>query len=185
MKNQFELGKSLISCILILAFLFCNPISAVAQSQSEQSYLLATGTPVVLRVNETTKFSDMANTGSILATVESDVYSSDGSQVMISAGTPAVIDFESEPHKSWGKPGRVCLLSASTHSVDNKKIMLRMSACKNGDSAVSCVVILSVLLFPVGLFSGFIKGATPRIFAGTTYSGLVMQDVQCIPATND
>ena len=61
-----------------------------------------------------------------------DVYSADGTRVLIKAGTPAFIEFTAERNGSWGKAGKICLTHATTKTVDNKRVSLRLSSCKNG-----------------------------------------------------
>lgn len=131
----------------------------------------------MLRVNEAFNVDNKADTGTISSIVETDVYSSDGSQVLIKAGTPAFIEFQAEPNDSWGKAGRICLTHATTKTVDNKRVSLRLSSCKKGGSKLGGVIVLSVLLFPLGLISGCMKGSMPKIQQGTTFSASTMQDV--------
>ena len=181
MKNKIEIGKSLVSCLLIFALLMCNPISIMAQAQNNRSHMLESGSPVVLRVNENSNFSNKADNGTISAIVESDVYSADGTQVVVKAGTPATIEFDAESNGSWGKAGKVCMTSASTRTIDNKKVMLRLSSCKKGGSRIGGVIALSVLLFPIGLISGCMKGSMPKISNGTTFNATTTQDVLCNP----
>ncbi|MCM1484421.1 MAG: hypothetical protein NC043_08790 [Muribaculaceae bacterium] len=181
MKNKFEFGKGLVSGFLIIALLMCNPISVMAQSQNLRSYTLEGGSPVVLRVNENADFSNKADNGTISAIVENDVYSADGTQVVVKADTPATIEFNAESNGSWGKAGKVCMTNASTRTIDGKKVMLRLSSCKKGGSKIGGVIALSVLLFPIGLISGCMKGSMPKISNGTTFDATTTQDVVCNP----
>lgn len=178
MKKEIKLWQSVISITLVIALLFCSPAEAIAQSASaNRSNLLENGTQMVLRVDENFKAESQADNGTISALVESDVYSADGSKVLIKAGTPAVIEYSAESNGSWGKAGRICLTHATTKTVDNKRISLRLSSCKNGGSKLAGVIILSVVLFPIGLISGCMKGSMPKIQQGTTYNASVMQDI--------
>lgn len=176
MKKETKWWMSLISSALIVALMFCVPFEAFAQSSS-RSKLLENGTQVVLRVTESFKADKSADTGTINATIETDVYSADGSNVLIKAGTPAYIDFSAEPNGAWGKAGKICITNAFTKTIDNKRVPLRLSSCKNGGSKLGGVIILSVLLFPLGLISGCMKGSMPEIQGGTTFNASVIQDV--------
>lgn len=181
MKTTNEIWKSLISSFLIFALLFCNPISAIAQVPS--GCMLENGTSVVLRTTEDCNFSDKAENGLITAVVNSDVYSADGSTVVVKAGTPATIEFSAEANGSWGKAGKVCITNATTRTVDNKQVSLRLSSCKKGGSKIGGVIVLSVLFFPLGLISGCMKGGMPKISNGATFNATVAQDIQCSPIT--
>ena len=174
-----EFGKSIIASILVVVLMLCNPISAVAQSQ--RASLLEANTPVVIRVTENFKADNKAENGTITAIVENDVYSADGSNVLISKGTPATLEFNAEPNGSWGKAGKICLTSATTKTIDNKRVSLRLSSCKNGGSKIGGVIALSVIFFPIGLISGCMKGSMPKIANETTFNATTMQDVNCTP----
>lgn len=174
--QQVKWWKSTVSGVLIAILMFCQPLESVAQTVN-RSKLLENGTQLVLRVNEAFNVDNKADTGTISSIVETDVYSSDGSQVLIKAGTPAFIEFSAEPNDSWGKAGRICLTHATTKTVDNKRVSPRLSSCKKGGSKLGGVIVLSVLLFPLGLISGCMKGSMPKIQQGTTFSAYTMQDV--------
>lgn len=177
MKKENELWRSVVSSVLIVALMFCSPFEAIAQSANVRSNVLENGTQMVLRVNENFKTDNKADTGTINSIVETDVYSADGAKVLIKAGTPAYIEFSADPNGSWGKAGKICLTHATTKTIDNKRVSLRLSSCKNGGSKLGGVIVLSVLLFPIGLISGCMKGSMPKIPAGTTFNASVMQDV--------
>lgn len=177
MNSKIEWWKSVISSMLIAALVFCYPLESVAQTANNRSKLLETGTQLVLRVNENFKADNKADTGAIPSIVETDVYSADGSQVLIKAGTPAFIEFTAESNGSWGKAGKICLTHATTKTIDNKRVSLRLSSCKNGGSKLGGVTVLSVLFFPLGLISGCMKGSMPKIQQGTTFNATTMQDV--------
>lgn len=178
MKKQFKPLQSVISCMLIFALLFCSPLESMAQSSSvDRNSLLENGTQLVLLVDEDFTAESKADTGIIHSIVETDVYSADGSKVLIEAGTPAFIEFSAESNGSWGKAGKICLNHATTKTKDNKTVSLRLSSCKSGGSKIGGVIALSVLLFPIGLISGCMKGSMPKIPKGTTFNALVMQDI--------
>lgn len=177
MKKDIELWRSIVSCMLIMALMFCTPFEALAQHSDTRANVLENGTQMVLRVNENFKADNKADTGTISSIVESDVYSADGTRVLIKAGTPAQIEFSADPNGSWGKAGKICLTHANTKTVDNKRVSLRLSSCKNGGSKLGGVIVLSVLLFPLGLISGCMKGSMPKIQEGTTFNASVMQDI--------
>lgn len=163
--------------MLILTLVFYSPFEAMAKSSNSRGNLLENGTQMVLRVNENFKADNKADTGTINSIVETDIYSADGTKVLIKAGTPAYIEFTAEPNGSWGKAGKICLTHATTKTIDNKRVSLRLSSCKNGGSKLGGVIVLSVLLFPLGLISGCMKGSMPKIPEGTTFNASVMQDV--------
>lgn len=169
--------KSTVSGMLMAILMVCQPLESVAQTTVNRSKLLENGTQLVLRVNETFKAENKADSGTISSIVETDVYSSDGSQVLIKAGTPAFIEFSAEPNGSWGKAGKICLTHATTKTIDNRSVSLRLSSCKNGGSKLGGVIALSVLLFPLGLISGCMKGSMPKIQQGTTFNASTMQNV--------
>lgn len=177
MKQEITLWRSVVSSMLIAALMFCAPFDAVAQSSNNRSGLLEYGTPVELRVNENFDSADRANSGHISSIVVTDVYSADGTRVLIKAGTPAYIEFSAESNGSWGKAGKLCLTYASTRTVDDKRVSLRLSSCMKGGGKLGGVIVLSVLLFPLGLISGCMKGGMPKIQRGTAFNASVMQDV--------
>lgn len=165
-----------ISLILALAMLFVSPIESLAQA-ANRSNILENGTGVVLRLNETFKANNKADTGVILATVTDDVYSADGSRILIAAGTPAQIEFNAEKNGSCGKAGQICLTHATTKTIDNKRVSLRLSSCKKGGSTLGGVIALSVLFFPLGLISLCMKGSMPKLEQGTIFNSTVNQDI--------
>lgn len=177
MKTKKELLNSIVSCVLSVTLLICVPIEGMAQSLSTQSNLLENGTNLVLRVNEDFKADDKAEAGTINSIVETDVYSADGSKVLIKAGTPAFIDFSSEPNGTCGKAGKICLTNAYTKTIDDKRVSLRLSSCKTGGSKLGGVIALSVIFFPLGLISLCMKGSMPKLPQGTTFNATVMQDI--------
>lgn len=177
MKKEKELRRRIVSCVLIVALMFCSPFETLSQSSNGVGNVLENGTQMVLRVNENFEADNKADTGTINSIVETDVYSADGTKVLIKAGTPAYIEFTIEPNGSWGKAGRICLTHATTKTIDNKQVALRLSSCKNGSSKLGGVIVLSVLLFPIGLISGCMKGSMPKIQEGTTFNASVMQDL--------
>lgn len=177
MNHITEWLKRIISSILIAVLVFYCPLESVAQTTSDRSKLLESTTQLMLRVNETFKTNDKADTGIIPATVETDVYSADGSHVLIKAGTPAFIEFSIDPNGSWGKAGKICLTHATTKTIDNKRVSLRLSSCKSGGSRLGGVIALSVIFFPLGIISGCMKGSMPKIQQGTTFNAYTMQDI--------
>lgn len=70
----------MVASILILALILRNPIGALA---SARNYLLESGTSVIIRVNEKFKSSNKADNGVISVIVDSDIYSADGTYVLI------------------------------------------------------------------------------------------------------
>lgn len=172
------LMEGIVSGMLILALVLCPALESFAQSSVDRSNLLENGMETILRVDEYFKPDSNTNSGVIRAVVDSDVYSADGSKVLIKGGTPATIEYSAELNSSWGKAGKVCLNHAYTRTVDNKRVALRLGSCRNGDSNLAPVVILSVIFFPIGLISGLIKGTKPEITQGSTFTATVMQDMQ-------
>ena len=177
MKKENELWRSAVSCVLIVALMFCSPFEALAQSSNGRGNVLENGTQMVLRVNENFKADNKADTGTISSIVETDVYSADGTRVLVKAGTPAYIEFSADSNGFWGQAGKICLTHATTKTIDNKRVSLRLSSCKKGGSKLGGVIVLSVLLFPLGLISGCMKGSMPKIQEGTTFNASVMQDI--------
>lgn len=177
MRSKNKLFKSIIACVIIAALSLCQPLESIAMSTINRSDLLEQDTPVILRVSETTKIKSSEKNGYLRSTVDADVYSTDGTRILIKAGTRAFIDFSIEPGKSWGRPGKICFTHARTRAIDHKSISLRLSNYEKGNSNLAPVIIISIALFPFGLFSGFMKGSMPTIDQGTTFNALVMQDV--------
>ncbi|MDE6288601.1 MAG: hypothetical protein K2M00_07450 [Muribaculaceae bacterium] len=177
MKEKVEWWKRITSCLLIAAMLCCSPIESLAQASVNKAKVLEYGTQVVLRINENFKGSSNTDNGMITSTVAADVYSADGTEVLIKAGTPAVIEYTAESNGICGKPGRICLTHATTRTVDNKSVSLGMTSCKKGGGKLGGVIALSVLFFPIGLISLCMKGSMPNLQQGATFTGLVMQDV--------
>lgn len=175
--KENQLLHTVVSCVLVITLLACTPIEAMAQSSINRSNVLENGTNIVLRINENFKANNKAESGSINSIVETDVYSADGSKVLIKAGTPAFIDFSLEPNGPCGKAGKICLTNAFTKTIDNKRVSLRLSSCKNGGSKLGGVIALSVILFPLGLISLCMKGSMPKIPQGTTFNASVVQDI--------
>lgn len=177
MKAKQNLGMNLFAWTIALALLICNPLEAFAQSS--RNNLLEAGSPVVLKVTEDFNTANKGENGTIAAVVDNDVYSANGSTILITKGTPATIDYSAEPNGAWGKAGKVCVSTATTKTIDNKRVSLRLNSCKNGSGRIGAVIVLSVLFFPLGLISGCIKGGMPKIGNGTTFSGSVTQDIDC------
>lgn len=176
MEAQITPRERFISLMLIFAMMFALPSQALAQS-TNRSNLLDYGTPVVLTVSETVEMNNSAENGLISATVANDVYSADGSRVLIKAGTAALVEYALDPNGAWGKAGKVCMTNASTTTIDNKRVSLRLSSCKKGGGRLGGVIALSVVFFPIGLLSGLIKGSNPKIQQGTVLNTTVMQEV--------
>lgn len=177
MKKEIELWRLIVSCVLIIALMFCTPFESLARTSTNRSNVLESGTHMILRVNEDFKADRNVEEGSISSIVDTDVYSADGTKVLIKAGTPAYIEFSTTPNGSWGEAGRLCLSNATTKTIDNKRVSLRLSNCKNGGSRIGGVIILSILFFPLGLISGCMKGSMPKIQSGATFKASVLQDV--------
>lgn len=70
MKKEIELWKSIISCVLIVALMFCCPFEALAQTSNNRSNVLENGTQMVLRVNENFKADNKADSGTINSIVK-------------------------------------------------------------------------------------------------------------------
>lgn len=130
MEAKCELWKKAVSSMLVAAIVFCSPLESIAQSAVGRGNVLESNTQLVLRVDETFKADSSADTGTIQATVDADVYSADGSRVLIKSGTPAYMEYTADLNGSWGKAGRICLTHATTKTVDNKNVSLRLSSCK-------------------------------------------------------
>ena len=156
--------------------MFAYPTQVMAQSVNRCN-LLDYGTPVVLSISETVKMNNSAENGIINATVDNDVYSADGSRILIKAGTPATVEYSLDSNGSWGKAGKVCMTNATTKTIDNKRVLLRLSTCKKGGSRIGGVIALSVIFFPIGLLSGLMKGSNPKIQQGTVINTTVFQEV--------
>lgn len=141
------------------------------------SQVLANGTPIKLRVNEYFKSFIKSGTCTINSLVYDDVYSIDGTKVLIRAGTPAHIWAVVKSNGSWGSAGRLYIYQASTRTIDNKQIFLQLNRCIKGKGRIGWVILLSLIFFPYGLFSGFMKGRMPQIRIGTIFYAYVMRDV--------
>ena len=135
MGKEIEVWKGFVSCVLIAALMLCAPFESLAQIPHDRSNVLENGTQMVLRVNENFKADNKADTGTINSVVETDVYSADGTRVLIKAGTPAYIEFSGEPNGAWGKAGKInrYLKSKSKKSVAN-----RLTKC-----SLRCIFLLA------------------------------------------
>lgn len=172
MMNEIKLWQRAMSAIMIAVMMFCLPSEAIARTS-----LLQNGTDVILSVSENFKADSHDDSGIINATVVSDVYSADGSTVLINAGTPATIEYSAQSNGCWGKAGKICLNKATTRTVDNSQVSLNLGNCRTGGSRLGGVIVLSVLFFPIGLISGCMKGSMPEISQGSTFSASVARDV--------
>ena len=177
MKNEKDLLRGILSAMLALFMILVAPVESMAQTAASRNKLLEGGTQMVIRINDGFDPANKTEAGTINAVVETDVYSADGTQVLVKAGTPAYIEYTAEPNGTWGKEGKLCLTSAFTKTIDNKQVPLRLGSCKNGGSKLGGVIVLSVLFFPIGLLSGLMKGSMPKIAKGSTFNASVMQDV--------
>lgn len=176
-NSEIKWWKCVISSVLIVTLMLIVPLQSVAQSASLRSNVLENGTQITLRLDETFKVDNKTDNGAITSVVSADVYSADGSRILIKTGTPAFIEYTLEENGAWGKAGKICVTNATTKTIDNKQVSLRLNSCKKGGSRVGGVIALSVLLFPVGLISGCMKGGLPTLQQGTTFNAVVLQDV--------
>lgn len=175
-----SLYNRIVSYFVIIVMLLCNPLEGLSQYQKVRYISVESGTTIVLRLSETLNVSEKGEFGTLRAIVEQNVYSTDGSTIIIKKNTPAYIEYSAELNGAWGKAGEVCLNQAYTSAVNNQNVKLRLGSCKKGGKKVIGVVILSVLFFPIGLFSGFIKGGMPKFENGSTISTTV-EDTVIIP----
>jgi hypothetical protein len=177
MNKEIELWRGIVSCVLITALMFCTPFESLARTSINRSNVLESGTQIILRVNENFKADSKVEEGFISAIVDTDVYSTDDTRILITAGTPAYIEYSTIPNGSWGEAGRVCLTNATTKTIDNKRVSLRLSNCKSGGSRLGGVIVLTLLFFPLGLISGCMKGSMPKIQSGATFKASVLHNV--------
>lgn len=181
MSKNYTFCEKLCSLVLSLILLSLPSIQSWAQSATAPTNRLDAGTQLALRLTEQVSTENMAGSGIINAEVTTDVYSSDGYRVLIKAGTPAFLEFSTEPNGSWGKAGKVSITYAYTKTIDNKQVPLRLSYAKKGDSNLFGVILISALFFPIGLVAGCFKGSMPRIDNGTVIPAHIMQDIMTEP----
>ena len=109
-----------------------------------------------------------SETGSVV--VSNDVMK-DG-KIVIAAGTPVVLDIQSEKHRGLGQPGTIMVRPVSTTDVNGQVVSLngaeKSDIGKNRrGAAVACGIVFGIITFPVGLLFLCIKGGNASIPAGT------------------
>lgn len=109
-----------------------------------------------------------SETGSVV--VSNDVMK-DG-KIVIAAGTPVVMDIQSEKHRGLGIPGTITVRPVSTTDVNGQVVALngaeKSDIGKNRrGAAVACGVVFGIITFPVGLLFLCIKGGNASIPVGT------------------
>lgn len=177
MNKENKLWHRVVSVVLVVAVMFCSPIEALAQAANASGNILEKGTHMLLYVTEDFKAANNFDSGVINSIVSFDVYSADGTTLLVKAGTPVLIDYTVDSNGCWGKAGKLCLSRATTKTVDNKNVTLDLGTCKSGGSRLGGVIVLSVLFFPIGLISGCMKGSMPELKAGTTLNAFVAEPV--------
>lgn len=93
-------------------------------------------------------------------------------KIVIAAGTPVVMDIQSEKHHGMGVPGTITVKPVSTTDVNGQVVALtgaeKSEIGKNRrGAAVACGVVFGIITFPVGLLFLCIKGGNASIPAGT------------------
>lgn len=109
-----------------------------------------------------------SETGSVV--VSNDVMK-DG-KIVIAAGTPVVLDIQSEKHRGLGQPGTITVRPVSTTDVNGQVVSLngaeKSDIGKNRrGAAVACGIVFGIITFPVGLLFLCIKGGNASIPVGT------------------
>ena len=109
-----------------------------------------------------------SETGSVV--VSNDVMK-DG-KIVIAAGTPVVMDIQSQKHRGLGQPGTITVRPVSTTDVNGQVVSLngaeKSDIGKNRHgAAVACGIVFGIITFPVGLLFLCIKGGNASIPAGT------------------
>lgn len=148
--------------------IICAIIIGLGYFQANAQHTANVGLEVVKKIRKDKLKSE---TGSVI--VSKDVIK-DGKTV-IAAGTPVVMDIQSEKHRGLGIPGTITVRPVSTTDVNGQVILLNgPEKSKTGKSrrgaAVTCGVVFGVVMFPVGLLFLCIKGGNASIPAGTQMS---------------
>lgn len=80
--------------------------------------------------------------------------------------------------RRWGRAGKLEIALEGVTGVDGRQIPIRGEQSKKGGNRVVLVVVLVILLFPIGLLFGLLRGGNARIPAGTKLSVSVQGDYE-------
>lgn len=176
-SEKCPLWKEVLSCILILILLFSFPINVFAQDIKVKHSILNANSLVRVRVDDTLKFNKSTDKGLINGVIDNDVYSTDGTDIIIAKGTHATIEYSFEENGRWGSAGEINLKKANTRTIDNQPVSLILSETKEGTSRKGIVVPLVIFFFPIGFIASAIKGTNPTIYSGTSYDTRTANDI--------
>jgi hypothetical protein len=145
--------------------MICAIVLSVGCFQANAQQTVNVGLEVVKTLRKDKLKSE---TGSVV--VSNDVVK-DG-KIVIAAGTPVVLDIQSEKHRGLGKPGTITVRPVSTTDVNGQVVSLngaeKSDIGKNRHgAAVACGIVFGIITFPVGLLFLCIKGGNASIPAGT------------------
>ena len=148
-----------------IIIIFCAIFLSVGFFQAKAQQTVNVGLEVVKTLR---KDKLKLETGSVV--VSNDVMK-DG-KIVIAAGTPVVMDIQSEKHHGLGKPGTITVRPVSTTDVNGNVVALngpeKSDIGKNRrGAAVGCGVVFGIITFPVGLLFLCIKGGNASIPVGT------------------
>lgn len=169
--------KSVFALVIIFTG-FNLSFCAYGQASEGKGVTLRSYAPVYLKIVEETDFESAPTCLPLKAVVMHDVYSEDGKDVLIKESTPARVFFSVEPNGSWGKSGRIYLTHASTKAVDGREVVVNINTRLSGQSYTGFCIAASIVVFPLGLLSGLIKGDIPTIKEATMLTSYVIQDYQ-------
>ncbi len=148
-----------------IIIMICAIVLSVGCFQANAQQTVNVGLEVVKTLRKDKLKSE---TGSVV--VSNDVVK-DG-KIVIAAGTPVVLDIQSEKHRGLGKPGTITVRPVSTTDVNGQVVSLngaeKSDIGKNRHgAAVACGIVFGIITFPVGLLFLCIKGGNASIPAGT------------------
>lgn len=163
---------------LTVALSLCGQV-AFAEVHSVK---LTEGTIVPLSLSESISSKTAAEGNRVSFEVVDDVLSEDGKQVLIKAGTVANGSITKlEKNGAFGKAGELAITIDKTRTVDGKRVPLKLSINKAGESKRGTSIGLAaigafVILWPL-MFFLFKKGKDATLPAGTQLNAVVDRDV--------
>ncbi|MBQ7551236.1 MAG: hypothetical protein IJT04_06895 [Bacteroidales bacterium] len=148
-----------------IVLVICVIILGMGYFQAHAQQTANVGIEITKKIGKDSKKAELEK-----AVVSNDVMK-DG-KVVIAAGTPVVLDIQSEKRRGLGQPETIKVKPVSTTDVNGHVVPLngaeKSDIGKNRHgAAVTCGVIFGIITFPVGLLFLCIKGGHASIPAGT------------------
>lgn len=160
--------KKVISVLLAFMMFAILPFQTFAESVARTGRVnLFSGTNVIVKTRDSFTSNQI---GEMVGYVVDDVYSDDGSTVLIEAGTNVYLHASVEKNGALGKAGKIVINNATTTAVDGKTIALSANLSANGDgrSGLAWGLGIGTGIFTLfGLLFLLLKGGKAEIPAGT------------------